>query len=264
MERIDELKARLEQLRPLDSDRIRTLWPRFEAEKPQFVQSTNAIEGNRLTVGETIVVLQEGVTIGGKSVKEHLEVINSGRAFDIMLSMAKEERPITRNTLLTIHEIIVSGEPHAGTFREQAVHIYGSDHAPPNWIKVSGLIDEMFETYENDIATRHPVVAGAKLHFNLLTIHPFVDGNGRTARLINNLHLVKSGFPPVLIDAVNDKPQYFDVLKKAQMKGEPGKGDPADFILFMIDLERRALERYVKVLDISYANDDSQPPRGSK
>lgn len=251
MERITALKARLDALRPLSMEQIGNLWPRFEAEKPQFVQSTNAIEGNRLTVGETIVVLQEGVTIGGKTVREHLEVLNGGRAFDLMLSMAQEKRPITRNTLLALHDAIMSGEAHAGMFREQAVQIFGSDHVPPNPLKVPALMDDVFATYDEDVKTEHPVIAGAKLHFNVLTVHPFVDGNGRTARLVNNLHLIKHGFPPVIIDAVDDKPSYFDVLKKAQMEGEPGRGDPARFVAFMVGLEERSLKHYINVLEAS-------------
>lgn len=233
----------------MSEEQIRALWPRFEAEKPNFVQATNAIEGNRLTLGETIVILQEGVTVGGgKTVHEHLEAINGARAYDLMLKKARDREPITRNTLLALHAAIVSGEPHAGAFRDHAVQIFGSMHVPPNYLKVAALIDEAFDTYERDLATKHPVVAGAKLHFNILTIHPFADGNGRTARLINNLHLIKYGYPPVLLDPSQDKPQYFDVLKTAQMEGEPGKGDPTKFVAFMIRMEERALKHYLSAI----------------
>jgi Fic family protein len=249
MERIDQLKARLDALRPLSSEQLGALWPRFDAEKPVFVQTTNAIEGNRLTLGETSVVLQTGMTVGGKTIKEHLEVINSGKAFDLMLSMAQDRKAITRNTLLALHEAIVAGAPYAGSFRDVPVFISGAPvHVPPEPEEVRPLMEKVFATYESDLATRHPIVAGAKLHYNLLTVHPFEDGNGRTARLVHNLHLVKHGFPPIIIDAVNDKPKYFDVLVEAQSSGEPGKGDPAPFIEYMTSLEERALLHYVDTL----------------
>jgi Fic family protein len=154
MDRRSERKAILDDLRPLSNEQIRELWPRFEAEKPQFVQSTNAIEGNRLTLGETIVVLQEGITIGGKTVREHVEVLNGGRAFDLMLSMAQERRPITASTVLALHEAIMSGEAHAGAYRDHQVYIFGGEHVPPNHAKVRERMDEAFATYEGDL---HPI-----------------------------------------------------------------------------------------------------------
>ncbi len=254
MDYLDNLKQTLEELRPLNTEQMSALWPRYEAERPIFVQSTNAIEGNTLTLGETTVVLQEGVTIGGKSVKEHVEAINGGRAFDLMLAMASDQRAITKNTLLALHEVIVAGESYAGQFRNQAVYISGAEHVPPNHEKVRGLMDDVFATYEKDLKKGHPVVAGAKLHFNIVMVHPFVDGNGRTARLINNLHLIKCGYPPVIIDASQDKPEYFETLNRASISGEPGKGDPTEFVAYMVRLEARALKRYFKVLTLAHGD----------
>ena len=256
MERLDELKRRLEGLRPLTRDDIQALWPRFEAEKPNFVYSTNAIENNTLTLGETIVVLQDGVTIGGKPLKDHVEALNSARAYDLMLAMTRDEKPITRNTMLALHEVICAGETHAGTTRDTAVYIYGAVHVPPNWTTVPARVDAMFDAYQKNVQASHPVAAGAILHFDLLTIHSFVDGNGRTARLINNLHLIKHGYPPVLIDPVDDKPDYLEVLKVAQVEGEPGFGEPAKFVGYMIGLEERALKHYLHVLEESRGRGD--------
>lgn len=249
MDHLDELKQRLDDLRPLTSDDLKILWPRFEAEKPNFVYSTNAIENNTLTLGETIVVLQNGVTIAGKPLKDHVEAINGAKAYDLMLDMARNQRPITRNTLLAVHAVICAAEDHAGAFRDEPNYIFGSKHVTPNWRKVSELIDQMFERYQGDLESKHPVMTGAILHFDLVTIHPFKDGNGRTARLLNNLHLIQNGYPPVLLDPAKDKPEYFKVLETGQLQGEPGIGDPTPLVGYMTGMEARALKDYLHVLE---------------
>ncbi len=226
-----------------------------------YVYASNAIEGNTLTLGETTVVLEDGVTIGGKTVKEHLEVVNGAKAYALMLGMAKDSRPITVNTLLAVHETIVSGEEFAGMFRNGAVYIRGSQHVPPNAVHVRQLIDEMFDTYVRDVAEEHPVVAGAVLHFAIAHIHPFIDGNGRTARILNNLHLISHGYAPVLIDPVDDKPTYFEALRAASLAGKPGKGDPARFVDYMARMEQRSLDRYVRALETAHGPDESTTRR---
>lgn len=226
-----------------------------------FVYASNAIEGNTLTLGETTVVLEDGVTIGGKTVKEHLEVVNGAKAYALMLDMARDNRPITVNTLLAVHETIVAGEEFAGMFHDGAVYIRGSQHVLPNAVNVRQLIAEMFETYVRDVAEEHPVVAGATLHFAIAHIHPFVDGNGRTARILNNLHLISHGYPPVLIDPVDDKPTYFDALRAASLAGTPGKGDPARFVDYMVRMEQRSLDRYFRALETAHGPDESTTRR---
>ncbi len=166
-----------------------------------------------------------------------------------MLDIARDNRPITVNTLLAVHETIVSGDEFAGMFRDGAVYIRGSQHVPPNAVNVRQLIAEMFETYVRDVAEEHPVVTGATLHFAIAHIHPFVDGNGRTARILNNLHLISHGYPPVLIDPVDDKPTYFDALRAASLAGKPGKGDPAPFVDYVVRIEQRSLDRYARALE---------------
>lgn len=258
MERIDQLRLQVDKLRPLSNEQIQQLWPMWDKEDALYVYTSNAIEGNSLTLGETTVVLENGVTIGGKSLKEHLEVINGAKAYHLMLDMAKAKRPITANALLAIHEVVVAGEEFAGAYRDHAVYIRGSQHVPANSTKVKDLIAEMFETYEEDCSNRHPVVAGARLHFNIAHIHPFADGNGRTARLLNNLHLISHGYPPVIITPDRDKPAYFAALESSHMGGEPGKGDPTEFSSYMIGLEEQALERYMKALHISHGHSPDQ------
>jgi Fic family protein len=247
MESIDELRRRLDDLRPLAAGDIRTLWQRYHAEMPVYVQGTNAIEGNSLTLGETVVVLQEGVTIGGKTVREHLEVINGAKAFNLMLDMAQDTRPITTNTILAIHELVVAGEAHAGTWRKQNNRITGSRHVTPNWMKVPDLMKHAIESYQESHRTEHPVVAGAELHYAIANIHPFVDGNGRTARLVNNLHLLQHGYTPVLL-RLEDRPRYIDALEQSHTVLVNNR-EPAPFIAFMIDMQEHSLRHYLRTLE---------------
>ena len=245
MEHLSPHKDRLDKLRPLSPESIKLLWPQWRAEDALFVYSTNAIEGSTLTLAETVVVLEDGVTIGGKSVRDHLDAINGQKAFTLMLDLAQKRAEIDLEALLALHRAVVGDESYAGRLREQAVYIRGSLHVPPNYTKVAKLVDEMLVRLAES-ANKHPVAAASQLHFDLLTIHPFVDGNGRTARLLQNLHMIREGFVPVLIGPA-DKSKYFDVLQRSQI-AVPGIGDSSEFIAYMVELERRELERYVEAL----------------
>jgi Fic family protein len=246
MDRLPDLKAQLDTLRPLSPDQIALLWPQWRAEDALFVYATNAVEGSTLTLAETIVVLQEGVTVGGKSVRDHLDAINGQKAYTLMLDLAQRRTAIDLGVVLDLHRAVLGDVPYAGALRDQPVYIRGSLHVPPNYAKVPGLVDEMLERFKVNTAEAHPVVAASQLHFDLLTIHPFVDGNGRTARLLENLHLIREGFVPVLIGP-EEKARYFDVLQRGQI-AVPGIGDASEFISYMAELERRNLERYLTAL----------------
>lgn len=251
MEQVDELKRRLDGIRPLSEGDAHLLWERYRSEMPVYVQGSNAIEGNTLTLGETVVVLQDGITVGGKTLREHLEAVNGAKAFGLMLDMAQSKRPITTNTVLALHEAVVAGEPHAGTWREGRAAITGTMHVTPSPLRVPELMRQALEQYEQDVASRHPIVAGAKLHYHIAAIHPFQDGNGRTARLVNNLHLVRHGFPPVLL-RLEDGAPYIDALEKSHTAGPGGAPDLAPFIVFMMDVQERSLRHYLDVLETSH------------
>jgi len=250
MENLPPLKEQLARLRPLSAEHIRLLWPQWRAEDALFVYATNAVEGSTLTLAETVVVLEDGVTIGGKSLRDHLDAINGQKAFKLMLDLAQNRARIDLDTTLAVHQAIVGDVSYAGRLRDQPVYIRGSLHVPPNYVKVPSLMDAMVERVATDAANEHPVVAASRLHFDLLTIHPFVDGNGRTARLLQNLHLIRDGFAPILIGP-EEKAVYFDVLQRGQI-AVAGVGDASEFIAFMADLELKALRRYLHSLEISY------------
>ena len=239
------LKADLDELRPLDAARIALLWPQWRAEDALFVYSTNAVEGSTLTLGETIVVLEQGITIGGKSLADHLDAVNGQKAYNLMLDLAKKRADVTLETILDLHRAVVGDEsPIGGALRDEPVFIRGSLHVPPNYVKVPRLMDEMIARCRDDQAAgKHPVAVAARLHFDLLTVHPFKDGNGRTARLLQNLYLIREGYVPILIGP-QEKGAYFDVLQSAQIE-VPGVGNPDPFIAYTVGLEKAAMQRYL-------------------
>jgi Fic family protein len=253
MEHLSRLREQLEKLRPLSPERIALLWPQWRSEDALFVYATNAVEGSTLTLAETVVVLEEGVTIGGKPVRDHLDAINGQKAFSLMLDLAQKRAKIDLETVLALHRAVVGQESFAGRLREQPVYIRGSLHVPPNYAKVPKLIDEMIDRAAG-AANEHPVVTASRLHFDLLTVHPFVDGNGRTARLLQNLYMIREGFVPILIGP-QEKSRYFDVLQRAQI-AVPGVGDPSDFIAYMAELEARELVRYLAALKTAHGTPD--------
>lgn len=251
MEDVDHLKERLKILRPLSSKSIARLWPAWESDDALHVYASNAIEGSTMDLGETLAVLEDGITIGGKKLSEHLDIVHGQKAYMLMLKFARDQVPITTAVLRNLHRAVVGAEEDfAGQWRDQPVFIRGSRHAPPNYVKVPACIDEMIGNYDESRKTEHPVARAAKLHFDLVHIHPFLDGNGRTARLLGNLELIRSGFAPILIEK-EDRDAYFKVLERCHMGGEPGIGDPMEFIAFVEQFERKALERYLRVLEIA-------------
>lgn len=251
MDAVNALKSKLDVMRPLSQDRILLLWPQWRAEDALFVYATNAVEGSTLTLGETLALLEHGVTVSGKPMSDHLDAVNGQKAYTAMLDLAQKRAEITLETVLNIHRAVVGDVTYAGQLRDEAVYIRGSRHVPPNYVKVPRLVDEMLARYDEG-GTRgdHPVRVASTLHFDLLTIHPFKDGNGRTARLLENLHLIREGFAPILIGP-EEKPRYFDVLQRSQV-AVPGVGDPTEFIGYMADLEKEALERYLAALHTAH------------
>jgi len=256
METSIALKSRLDAIRPLGPDRIALLWPQLKAEDALFVYATNAVEGNTLTLGETVAVLEHGITVGGKPLPDHLDAVNGQKAYTSMLALAQNRASITLDTVLDLHRAVVGDVAYAGKLRDEPVYIRGSLHVPPNHVKVSRLVDEMLARYDEGILAReHPVRVASTLHFDFLTVHPFKDGNGRTARLLENLHLIREGFAPVLIGPV-EQPRYFDVLECSQV-AVPGVGDPTEFIAYMADLEKDSIERYLKSLQTAHGENAS-------
>ncbi|MEY9971623.1 Fic family protein [Lysinibacillus sp. RC46] len=211
-ERIDEKKAALDAKRPLPKYTVQSLREKLFLE---WTYNSNAIEGNTLTINETKVVL-EGITVGGKTMREHLEVINHRDAISYVEDIVRKEEPFSEWQIKNLHRLVLKriDDEYAGVYRNQQVFTSGAVHTPPEAIKIQEQMDQLMKWYEGDAQSLHPIERGAMLHAIFVGIHPFIDGNGRTSRLLLNLELMKSGYPPIIIK-VENRLAYYNALDKA-------------------------------------------------
>lgn len=236
---VDQLKRELDNKRPIPKETLRTM---EESINLEWTYNSNGIEGNTLTLRETQIVL-EGITVGGKSIKEHLEVINHEKAILYLSDLVKENNPITEWNIKSIHKLILKDidDDNAGRYRRENVTIKGATRIPPDYLKVPELMEKLVLNYENwnDF---HPIIQASLLHGELVKIHPFVDGNGRTSRLLMNLDLMNYGFNPVIIKK-EDRLEYYEALDKAYTTG-----NYTDFVKLITKLEIEMLKKYLKLL----------------
>ena len=183
--------------------------------KLRYTNDSNAIEGNTLTLFETKVVL-EGMTIGGKSLKEHLETINHAHAIDFMLEMANSNTMLNTFDIKSLHQIVLQSidQKNAGVYRNIDVIISGANHMPPSYINVVSEMERFLEWYQNEAQILHPIIRASRIHIDFVGIHPFVDGNGRMSRLLMNYELIKNNYPPINIK-YSSKAEYFYALDEA-------------------------------------------------
>ncbi len=234
--RINEKMHRLNSLCPLPADAVRKL---HEEMRLLHTYHSNAIEGNTLTLPETKLVLEEGITIGGKSLREHLEAANNAKAFDLIEDIAKKKKPINHVAIQQIHGVVTAGIlENAGKYRTKNVRITGSAKTPPDWSKVTKLMDELIERIAQN--KRHPVETAAFLHHKLVEIHPFIDGNGRVSRLLTNLYLIAQGYPPVVLK-IEDREKYYRFLRAADA------GNPGHFVNFIAKGVDESLTMYLSI-----------------
>ena len=236
---VDRLKKELDSKRPIPKATLKSLKETINLE---WTYNSNGIEGNTLTLRETQVVL-EGITVGGKSIKEHLEAINHEKAILYLDDLVKDKEPITEWNIKNIHQLILKeiDNENAGRYRKENVTIKGATHIPPEFIKIPELMEKLILNYET-WNRHHPIIQAALLHGELVKIHPFIDGNGRTSRLIINLDLMNHGYNPVIIKKEN-RLEYYEVLDKAHTTG-----DYTDFIKLVTNLEIEVLKKYLKLL----------------
>lgn len=209
---IDSMKRAIDQHRPLPKRLAESLHEKLIVE---WTYNSNAIEGNTLTLSETKVVL-EGITVGGKTVVEHLETINHREAILFIEDLAAGDQPLTEWNIKNIHALILKKIDHdnAGKYRMENVVISGAKHIPPKYHEIPGLMQQLIAEYRNEWQNYHPVVKAVLLHGEFVKIHPFVDGNGRTSRLLLNLELMKYGYTPVIIKKEH-RALYYEVLDHA-------------------------------------------------
>ncbi|OGO93083.1 MAG: cell filamentation protein Fic [Coxiella sp. RIFCSPHIGHO2_12_FULL_44_14] len=234
-------KKLLDQYRPLPKALVRNLdeWFRIE-----LTYTSNAIEGNTLTRQETALIVEKGLTVGGKTLIEHLEATNHAHAIDwVKMQINRKPKDLSEKDILRIHDIILKGidDENAGHYRRVAVRISGSTVVLPNPRKVPDLMSEFINYLKQ--ADLHPVELAAEAHYRLVTIHPFSDGNGRTARLLMNIILMMNGYPMAIIRK-SDRLAYISALEKAQLGGS--KQDYFNLISKAVD---RSLEIYLKAVE---------------
>lgn len=226
LEHLDRLKAMLNLFRPLNREIVAELKQRYDV---RFTYHSNAIEGNTLSLRETALVLERGITIAGKSLKEHLEVIGHEQAINYIESFAEANAVINEWELRQIHSLILRQiDPEmAGRFRQLDVKAAGTEYVYPPHYQVQALMISFVQWLNSQEALcLHPIVYAAEAHLQLVTIHPFQDGNGRLARLLMNLLLIRSGFPITVITN-QQRSDYIDAIVQAQA----GRGAEALFIL---------------------------------
>ncbi len=245
--RIQGKKRRLDEMRPLPTDSVKKL---REELRLLHTYHSNAIEGNTLTLSETKLILEEGITIGGKSLREHLEATNTAGAYDHIERLAKSKNPLTNESVQEVHGMVTKGIlSEAGKYRTTNVRITGAAKTPPSYMKVPKLMGGLLEDIKK--STHDPVTTAALLHHGIVAIHPFVDGNGRVARLITNLHLMKYGYLPTVLRK-EDRKKYYETLRKADL------GDTAAFINFIAKSVAESLNLYFSLL----GGDDELLPLG--
>lgn len=243
LERVTEKLKLLAKSKPLPDVSARNLHEDFLI---RYAHETTAIEGNTLTLHETQVVLENGITVAGKLLREHLEVVN---ARDAMVWLEQDEvqrEPITETTILHIHSIIMRGilDGEAGSYRRYPVRIIGSSHVPPNWVKVPERMERFVDRIAQGPGDEHPVSFAARAHIELAAIHPFIDGNGRVSRMIVNLLLMQSGYPPALYSGTN-RANYLSALERAQTEGDDGA-----FIAITAEAVETVLDRYLGIVQM--------------
>lgn len=239
-----KLKA-LNALRPLPSSSVTKLREKFEIE---MTYNSNAIEGNSLTLKETFLVIHEGMTIKGKPFKDHLEATNHKEALDYLYALIEHDKnqTISEHLLKNLHHLVTQQieKEWAGRYRNAGVIITGTRHRPSDALAIPSLMRDLMLWAGEEESKLHPVEFSAMLHHKLVHIHPFFDGNGRTARLVMNLTLLKRGYPLAII-LKNDRKKYYQVLQQA----DEGIFEP--LVQFIAQTVDRSLSIYLDVLSPS-------------
>ncbi len=246
LEQIEDLKKSLDSFRPLEGTHIEKLNQYFDEE---YTYDSNGIEGNTLTLQETSLILNKGITIGGKSMREHFEVINHKEAIDYIKELVKQKEPLSKMVLLDIHHLILKNidMQNAGKYRNVDVMIAGSKHLPPTFLLVESLMEEYFDFYKKNKDILNPVILSAEMHERLVTIHPFSDGNGRTSRLFMNLILLQHGFPITNISSQNSlRDEYYRSLEAVKIEDNKEL-----FHKFIAKNIKDSLIKYLKIISVN-------------
>lgn len=254
LKRIDQKYAYLQKKRPLSAALVQKLSEQFALE---MTFNSNAIEGNKLTLKETYLVINDGITVKGKSLKDHLEAKNHHEALHFLFELIEhgKKHTVSERLIRSLQQLVVKDleDNEAGKYRQSNVMITGSKHKPPPAYQVPQLMQEMMEWIKKNINKLHPVELASLAHHKLVHIHPFNDGNGRTARLFMNFILMQRGYPLVAI-LKNDRKKYYRVLEKAD------KGDTSDLEKFIAQAVERSMTIYLKAIQVGSSKEEQLVP----
>lgn len=236
---ISAQKKRLDRMRPLVLDALKDLQKFYDVE---LTYTSNAIEGNTLTYRETAEVIEHGITVGGKPLRDHFEAVDHYEALQWMRELAGQVVPLSEAIVRELHRRVVArSQPEiAGLYSRNPRRIAGSTVVFPNPVKISPLMADYGIWLEASAPTP---AASFEAHYRLTAIHPFADGNGRTARLLMNLVLIRGGHPPIAVRPV-DRAEYLDALEHASLAD-----DLAPFQTFMHSRLDATLTEYLKALE---------------
>jgi Fic family protein len=252
--RLEDKLDQLNSKRPLPPEVVTKLKEQFALE---MTYNSNAIEGNSLTLKETAWVIQDGLTIKGKPMKDHLEARDHYAALSYLYELIEHDSQQTVSEVLirTIHQLVVreTQQQTAGSYRTGNVIITGSDHTPPDVSVLPGLMRNLIRWIGSNQKKLHPVELAAIVHHELVSIHPFFDGNGRTARVMMNLLLLQQGYPLVIV-LKNDRQKYYQALNKAD------HGDYSSFVRFTAQAVERSLNVYIKTIAPSSKQSEKDLP----
>ncbi|WAC41243.1 Fic family protein [Pedobacter sp. SL55] len=250
IDRLYEKKAKIDQSRPLPNSVLHKIKDQLSLE---WTYNSNSIEGNTLNLHETQLILEEGITVGGKSLREHFEVINHEKAIDYLYSLVNPDYTLRSIDILNLHSYILKNieDEYAGRLRNGGVRIVGANFTPPSAKKVPDLIDELILFVNENELKVDDLVLATLFHHKLVWIQPFFDGNGRTVRLAMNLLLMRKGFPPAII-LKNDRKKYYDALNQAN------NGNYHKLCLMTLQAAERSLNMYINAMP-GNSYDDYEP-----
>jgi len=245
IEIVDQLQAQWQSLKPLDGIALQKMKEHFSI---AYTHESNKIEGNTLTLQDTFLVISEGLTISGKTMTEHLEAINHSDAIGFIDDIVGRKEELLSRTVNEVHSLVLRGiDPaNAGRYRTVPVMISGSTHRPPEPYLLSKHMEDYFQFYDRNKEAMHPVILAAEMHERLVTIHPYIDGNGRTSRLIMNLILLRNGYTIANLKGDNaSRMKYYRALNEVQTNH-----DSTDFYHLILDAAIESLQEHIRLVGI--------------
>jgi len=241
LQRIDVQKSKLDAARPIPAYALRNI---KESISLEWTYNSNSIEGNTLTLLETKMVLEDGLTVSGKSLREHFEAVNHRDAIDYVEVLAASDYRLQKRDIFQVHALVLDkiDKDIAGRLRTGGVRISGANFTPPDALVVDELLDELITWFTQEDLDMHPVVKATIFHHRFVWIHPFFDGNGRTTRLISNLLTMAQGFPPAVILTV-DRKKYYAALNNGNT------GNYNKLVMLVAQAQERSLTLYLASLE---------------